>query len=464
MRIAFLGLGRMGLPMARNLLGREHTVTVYNRTPGRAETLAALGAEVATTVAEAVRNAEVAITMLSDDAAMNEVAQGQTGLLRHLPARAIHICMGSMGIEVSAALATAHAQADQGYLAAPVFGRPDTAATRHLWILAGGPEPQVNRCRPIFEALGQGYTRVGPNPALAHALKLGGNLLTMAMELAASEILPYATKAGLPPADYLRLLNTAIFRSHVMDGYGSIPARPSFDPEDQTLDLAASELLAQACKDLGADIPPVDLLHARLQAASARGWGEQDLAELTRTFHLETGGEEPPALTRATPPSPPRPKPLHPPPPRTVIQSEEPLPSPEPKSAPSSAKTARKAEPAKLKPPQVLSANRFDALEDGAPVTLDLNRSSHFELIHGQVWAWSEGRRYRTFWTSLDEVESTFHHVMFLRSKRHVLLRPEAVLELRPTFGGGAKARVGGDVELDVGRTALARLKDLLGL
>ncbi|MBK8790936.1 MAG: NAD-binding protein [Holophagaceae bacterium] len=155
----------------------------------------------------------------------------------------------------------------------------------------------MNRCRPIFEALGQGCTRVGPNPALAHAIKLGGNLLTIAMELAASEILPYAKKAGLPPADYLRLLNTAIFRAHVMDGYGSAPARPSFDPEDRTLDLAASELLGQAAKDLGADIPPADLLHARLQAASARGWGEQDLAELTRSFHLETGLEAPPAPT-----------------------------------------------------------------------------------------------------------------------------------------------------------------------
>jgi 3-hydroxyisobutyrate dehydrogenase-like beta-hydroxyacid dehydrogenase len=442
----------MGLPMARNLLGREHIVTVYNRTPGRAEALTALGAKVATTVAEAVRNAEVAITMLADDAAMNEVAQGPAGLLRHLPARGIHICMGSMGIEVSAALASAHAQADQGYVAAPVFGRPETAATRHLWILAGGPEPKVNRCRPIFEALGQGYTRVGPNPALAHAIKLGGNLLTIAMELAASEILPYAKKAGLPPADYLRLLNTAIFRAHVMDGYGSGSARPSFDPEDRTLDLAASELLAQAAKDLGADIPPADLLHARLQAASARGWGEQDLAELTRAFHVETGLEAPPAPIQPPPPAPKAPsRPMS----RTTSRAKESTTTQVPKPVPV---------PVQATPPRILAADRFTALEDKSPVTLDLNRTSHFELLHGQVWAWSEEKNYRTFWSSLDEVESTFHHVMFLRSKRNILLRPEAVLELRPTFGGGAKARVGANTEVEVSRAALSRLKDLLGL
>lgn len=451
MRIAFLGLGHMGLPMARNLLGREHSVTVYSRTAGRADPLAALGAKVATSVAEAVRSAEVAITMLSDDAAMNEVAQGSHGLLRHLPARAIHICMGSLGIEASAALATAHAQADQGYVAAPVFGRPDTAATRQILILAGGPEPQVNRCRPIFEALGQGYTRVGPNPALAHALKLGGNLLTIAMELAASELLPYAKKVGLPPADYLRLLNTAIFRAHVVDGYGSAQARPSFDPEDRTLDLAASELLGQAAKDLGAEIPPADLLHARLQAASARGWGEQDLAELTQAFQQETGLEPPPPSAWTPPAMPKEP----PPPARGTENPEKPSASPDPEPAPP---------PAQATPPRILPADRFTALEDQSPVTLDLNRTSHFEVAHGQVWAWSEEKRYRTFWASLDEVESAFNHVLFLRSKRHILLRPEAVLELRPTFGGGARARVGGSTEVEVSRAALARLKDLLGL
>ena len=120
--------------------------------------------------------------------------------------------------------------------------------------------------------------------------------------------------------------------------------------------------------------------------------------------------------------------------------------------------------PAQAPPPRILPADRFTALEDQSPVTLDLNGTSQFELIHGQVWAWSEERTYRTFWNSLDEVESTFHHVLFLRSKRNLLLRPEAVLELRPTFGGGARARVGGNTEVEVGRAALSRLKDLLGL
>ena len=289
MHIGFLGLGNMGIPMAQNLLGAGHAVTVYNRTPGKAKALIAAGAKEATSVPDAVKNVEVVITMLSDDSAVKEIVYGPNGLLQNLPPKGIHLCMCTLEVGTSMGLASAHAQASQGYVAAPIFGRTDTAKSRHIWIVAGGPEPQVNRCRPIFEALGRGYTRVGPNAALAHALKLGGNLLTIAMELAVSEILTYAKQAGLPPADFLRFLNTAVFRAHMVHDYGGATERPSFDPEDRTLDLAANEMLLQAANDMGVSIPVADLLNARLQAAEARGWGEQDLTELSNTCRTETG-------------------------------------------------------------------------------------------------------------------------------------------------------------------------------
>lgn len=478
MRIAFLGLGHMGLPMAQNLLGPEHTVTVYNRTPGRAEALIALGAKEARSVAEAVANAEVAITMLSDDAAVKAVVQGPAGLLKHLPPKGIHLCMGTLEVETSTALAAAHAQAKQGYVAAPVFGRVDTAESRHIWIVAGGPEPQVNRCRPIFDALGRGYTRVGSNAALAHALKLGGNMLTMAMELAVSELLIYAQKAGLPPADYLRFLNTAVFRSHMVDNYRGGAARPSFDPEDRTLDLAANEQLLQKASDMGVAIPVADLLNARLQAAGARGWGEQDLAELSQACRQETGLDRAPdpeladpspslAHPEAATPAPPKAQVVAPPEPASAQPVETPRPIPpvlvrDTGPRPTPAPTAETH--GSTLPKRAASINRFTALDGEAQVTLDLDQTSHFEAIKGQVWAWSRGQRYGTLWRTLGEVEMAFNHVLFLLIQRHVLLRPEAVLALRPTFGGGAKARVDEDLELSVSRAAAPRLKVLLGI
>jgi 3-hydroxyisobutyrate dehydrogenase-like beta-hydroxyacid dehydrogenase len=528
MRIGFLGLGNMGIPMAQNLLAAGHTLTIYNRTPGKAKALTALGAKEATSVADAVKNVEVVITMLSDDVAVKEMVHGPKGLLQNLPPKGIHLCMCTIEVETSAALASAHAQAGQGYVAAPIFGRADSTRSRHIWIVAGGPEPQVNRCRPIFEALGQGYTRVGPNAALAHALKLGGNLLTIAMELAVSEILTYAKQAGLPPADFLRFLNTAIFRSHMAHDYGSVVNRPSFDPEDKTLDLVANEMLFQTSKDMGVAVPVVDLLNARLHAAGARGWGEQDLAELSHACSMETGLKDSaiPAPVPAPVPAPaPAPIPI-PAPARVPAPAPVPAPASAPAlasaSAPASApvpkpmaqlpippvsKTTRRSsrdtkkvtdskgsktqgeQRYQLMPPlkdeeaitrlspdeaiepagpagssQKLPSRSIIATEGGTRVTLDLNKTSHFEVIKGHVCAWSQEKRYDTPWRSLDEVESAFKDVLFLAIKRHVLLRPEAVLDLRPTFGGGAKARVGHSMELDVSRSAAIRLKELLGL
>ncbi len=570
MRIAFLGLGHMGLPMARNLIGPAHTVTVYNRTPGRAKALIALGAKQAASVAEAVQNAEVAITMLSDDVAVKEVVHGPGGLLLNLPPKAIHLCMGTIEVETSAGLAAAHAQAGQGYVAAAIFGRADAAASRHLWIVAGGMEPQVNRCRPIFEAVGQGYTRIGPHAAQAHALKLGGNMMAAAMEAAVAEILIYAKQAGLPPADYLRFLNTATFRSHMVDSYRGGAARPSLDPDDKSLELAANEWLLRTAKELGVDIPIADQLNDRIQAATARGWGERDLAELTEACHLETESEafyssSPDALPDEVPPSAPIPASVPIPPPAPArsspsVQPSAPVPTPVPVPVPAAAPVAipvpraapvpvpvpapasvpvylpaaaqaqlpepsrvqapkapqpspasstpdkptlkklkkfilsKQAQPqaemapqrippivapvarpqpapdkptkpaGTMAPPILLPASTITAMDDGTPARLDLNQTSHFELIKGRVWAWSQGKSYETNWRSLNEVEMAFNHILFLLIKRNVLLRPDAVIDMRPTFAGGAKARVSDDLELDVSRSAAPRLRELLGI
>ena len=472
----------MGLPMAHNLLRSHYTVTVFNRTAGRAKSLVSKGAREAATVLEAVKEAEIAITMLSDDAAVREVVLGSSGLLQGLPPKAIHICMTSIEVETSAELAAAHTQAGQGYVAAPVFGRAETADSRHIWIVAGGSEPQVNRCRPIFETLARGYTRVGPSAPLAHALKLSGNLLTIAMELAASEILTYAKKVGLPPADFLRFLNTAIFRSHMVGDYGGLIDRPSYDPEDKTLDLAANELLFQATKNLGVDIPVVDLLTARLQAAESRGWGEQDLAGLSEACRVETGIEG----TLHTPLEAPMETPLPIPPvlrqfrrsmqePRKDHDIPETAPAEELNSQPITplAKEEQLAGPkpgmteASTHPPAPMETSQlymFSALDDGRPVTLDLNQTSHFELIKGRVWAWLHGKCYETSWNKLGQVELAFNQTLFLTNRRDILMRPEAVLDFHPKFGGGAKVRVDGGLELDISRSAAPRLKELLGI
>src|SRR5271169_6327048 len=134
MRIGFIGLGHMGSAMATNLVKAGHDVTVFNRTPGRSQALLALGAHEATQIADACQG-EVVVTMLSDDAAVADVAFANDGLVASLSRRAIHVSMSSISVEFSKRLAQAHAQAGQAYVAAPVLGRPDMAAAASCSLL-----------------------------------------------------------------------------------------------------------------------------------------------------------------------------------------------------------------------------------------------------------------------------------------------------------------------------------------
>ncbi len=143
-RIAFIGLGRMGQPIARRLLDAGHDVAVFNRTPGKADALVAAGARRADTLAQACAGASVAFTMLADDAALCAVALDARGLVASLEPGAIHVAMGTHGVDAIRRVALAHDGAAQHLVAAPVLGRPDVAAAGQLGIVVAGPG--VCRC------------------------------------------------------------------------------------------------------------------------------------------------------------------------------------------------------------------------------------------------------------------------------------------------------------------------------
>lgn len=135
MRIAFLGLGNMGEPMARNLVRAGHEVIVWNRTRSRADELQTIGATIAESPAKAAAGAEVAVTMLSDDSALETVVLGPSGVAESLPKGALHISMSTISPALSQRLAAAHRDRGQEYVAAPVFGRPEAAAGAKLFVV-----------------------------------------------------------------------------------------------------------------------------------------------------------------------------------------------------------------------------------------------------------------------------------------------------------------------------------------
>ena len=138
-KIAFLGLGNMGVEMAAHLVRAGHDLTVYNRTASRAEPLRALGATVAPTPAEAVRAAAIVFTMVTDDAALTAITTGPDGLLAALPQGAIHASCSTVAPDTNRRLAAAHQQHGSALVATPVFGKPEAAAAAKLWVGASGP-------------------------------------------------------------------------------------------------------------------------------------------------------------------------------------------------------------------------------------------------------------------------------------------------------------------------------------
>src|SRR4029077_19970000 len=132
MKIAFIGLGRMGIGMARNLLRAGHTLAVYNRTREKACLLAGESARVADSPADACRDVEVVMTMVADDHALEEVVFGNHGIASAMKQDCIHLSHSTISTAFARRLTAEHAQRKQGYLSVPVFGRPDAAQSGKL--------------------------------------------------------------------------------------------------------------------------------------------------------------------------------------------------------------------------------------------------------------------------------------------------------------------------------------------
>lgn len=278
MKAAFLGLGRMGTALARLLVKSGEDVTVWNRTPSRAEALTREGARAAKSAAEAVAGAEVVLTMLIDDGAVEDVLHGD-GVLDSLPPGAIHVSMSTLSVGLSKKLTEEHARRGQHFVAAPVFGRPHIAEAGKLWIVVGGEPAQVEKVRPLLEKCGRGITVVGEHPWSAHALKLGGNFLITAMIASLSEAFVYAEAEGVDPATFLDTVNKALFQSPFYEMYGKIMVTP---PETPGATMAVGEkdmrLFREAAQAERVKTPLADLFLANFHRAFEAGMKDADWA------------------------------------------------------------------------------------------------------------------------------------------------------------------------------------------
>ena len=283
MDVGFIGLGQMGGAIALNLVKAGHSVTVYNRTRAKAEALAAQGAKIAESPADALRQ-PVLITMLADDAAIEGVLFGDGNGLAAMGQGAVHISMSTISVALSERLTEAHRNAGQAYVAAPVFGRPEAAAAAKLFVVAAGPDAQLKRCQPLFDAIGQRTFVVGDKPSAANLVKLSGNFLLAAVIECLGEAFALTRKGGVDPKLYLEILTSTLFSAPAYKTYGTIIANQQYEPAGfkMTLGLKDIRLALAAADALAAPMPVASLVHDHFLTGVARGEGDSDWAALAR--------------------------------------------------------------------------------------------------------------------------------------------------------------------------------------
>lgn len=290
MKVGFIGLGQMGTGMAANLIKAGHEVTVYNRTPSKAQALAEQGAQAAAQPADACRG-DAVITMLADDTVLETFAFGDKGVVASLSKGAIHISMSTISVALSERLSKAHAEAGQRFVSAPVFGRPEAAAAAKLYIVAAGAPDAVAGCQPLFDAMGQKTFTVAENPAAANLIKLSGNFLIASAVEAMGEALALVGKAGIDRGQYLDILTSTLFNAPIYKNYGGLIVEEKFKPAGFAAPLGLKDvrLALAAAESLRVPMPLASLLRDRFLTLLAQGGEDLDWSAIAQLAAKDAG-------------------------------------------------------------------------------------------------------------------------------------------------------------------------------
>jgi 3-hydroxyisobutyrate dehydrogenase-like beta-hydroxyacid dehydrogenase len=290
MKIGFIGLGNMGSGMAMNLLKAGHELTVYNRTAEKAKPLLQQGARAAASPAGA-SDADVVFTMLADDHALESVTFGETGILANLRPGSVHISCSTISIALSQKLTAAHEQHNQRFISAPVFGRPEASAAAKLFVVVAGPNEAVDRCTPLFDAIGQRTFRFGEQPAVANLIKLSGNFLIASVLESLSEAMALISKAGIDQHEYLDFLTSTLFAAPVYKTYGGIIADKKFQPAGFAAPLGLKDvrLTLMAGEQFRVPLPLASLIRDRFLALLARGGDSLDWSAISQIAAEDSG-------------------------------------------------------------------------------------------------------------------------------------------------------------------------------
>jgi len=276
--IGFIGLGNMGEPIAANLMAAGHTLRVHNRTASKAVALVAKGATLEKNPADVATPGGIVFTMVADDRAIDELCLSPGSFVERLGPGGIHISLSTISPATARRLAEHHAKHKVEYVASPVFGRPEAAAAKKLWVCASGHVAAKARVRPLLEAIGQGIFDFGEDAGAANVVKLCGNFMIASAIETISESLALAEKNGIDKSAVADLFGKTLFACPVYQGYGKSIAAEKFEPAGFRLALGFKDVSLALSTATASSVPlPIgSLLHDRYLAAIAKGRGDLD--------------------------------------------------------------------------------------------------------------------------------------------------------------------------------------------
>ena len=275
-KIGWIGLGKMGIPMSKNLVKKGYPVTVYNRTKEKTKELVAEGAKVADSPKSLAANVDVTISMISDDPVLEAVSIGKDGAFEGAKSGAIYIDMSTVSPVSSAKVAEVAAKKGIKYLRAPVSGSTVLASAGTLTIFASGPKDAYDKCADIFGSMGQKVFHVG-NGDEARYLKLLLNMMVGITSLMAGEALTFGEKGGMDWSQMIDIIAASVVASPLI-GYKAqlLKSRnyaPAFTIEQMAKDF---DIALETGRAANVPMPVTALARQFFGAMKAKGKGGLD--------------------------------------------------------------------------------------------------------------------------------------------------------------------------------------------
>jgi 3-hydroxyisobutyrate dehydrogenase-like beta-hydroxyacid dehydrogenase len=288
MDVGFIGVGRMGRVMVRNLLQAGHRVRAWDLSAEAVEEVRQHGAAIAASAEEAFRG-DAVISMLPNDESMRSVFL-ESGILRG-GRSTIHVNMATASVECTNELAAAHAESGVRYVSATVFGRPEMAAERNLNILAAGKPDVIERVQPLFDAMGRKTWRLGTVPSQSNVAKIAGNLMVACILEAMGEAAALARAYQMRPSDVLDVVVGSIFDVPVYRIYARLIGSGQFEPPgfDLHLGLKDAKLALAAGEKANVPLPFASVLRDNYLDALAHGDGGKDWSVIAQVALRRAG-------------------------------------------------------------------------------------------------------------------------------------------------------------------------------